>query len=369
MHYASPRATAVKALEKAREGDTGREVWKLPLQAPVRFASFLEGSLLVADDLTVTRVDPRTGVPVWRYESKARMRGFALSGPLLLFISDEGESRINAVEAVRGTLAWSQAFEGIASSRIHPVGEAVVFTALNPNRILLFEVETGKRLIGQAPFPDGATAQVLYAADDVLVLHSEGRFLEAYDLPSGKLRWRQLRFRIATRALEVGPDGIVFMGTRRPANGEDEKLYLETINLRTGKITRQKEAGDLGNALFLLVDGDRGVVVSREPDKTVTLRGISLTDFTVSWTTPLGAADATLLPPALTRDHVVVGAFFEDPKGPSYSYSAWLLDKSGRVVQNIKSNSDVKFERPPSFLGVAHDRLIISVSSRVEVQR
>jgi len=68
MHYAKANAAAVKALEKAREGYTGREVWKLPLQAPVRFASFLEGSLLVADDLTVTRVDPRTGVPVWRYE-------------------------------------------------------------------------------------------------------------------------------------------------------------------------------------------------------------------------------------------------------------------------------------------------------------
>jgi hypothetical protein len=62
-----------------------------------------------------------------------------------------------------------------------------------------------------------------------------------------------------------------------------------------------------------------------------------------------------------------VGAFVEDPKGPTYTYSAWLLDKSGRVVQNTKSSSG--FERPPSFLGVAHDRLIISVSSRVEVLR
>jgi len=367
MHYARASGAAIKALEKPREGILGREVWKLPLGAPVRFAAFLEGSLLVADDLTVTRCDPVTGVPSWRYESKARMRGFALSGPLLMFFSDEGDSHINALEAVRGTLAWSQTFEGLPSSRLLPVGEAVVFTVLNPNRIQLFEVETGRRLIGQAPFPDGATAQVVYAADDVLVLHSEGRFLEAYDLPSGKLRWRQQRYRIATRALEAGPEGVVFMGTRRAASGQDEKLYLETINLRTGKIVAQKEARELGNALFLLVEGDLGVVVSREPDKTVTLRGLSLTDFSIRWTTPLGAADATLLPPSLTRDHVVVGAFLEDPKGPSYSYSAWLLDKTGKVVQNI--TSDKRFERPPSFLGVAHDRLVISVGSWVDVQR
>lgn len=367
MHYARANAAAVKALEKPHEGTLGREVWKLPLQGQVRFASFLEESLLIADDLSVTRVDPRSGATIWRFESKSRMRAFAVSGPLLLFITDEGESRINAVEAVRGTLAWSQVFEGIASSRILPVGEAVVFTALNPNRIQLFEVETGKRLIGQAAFPDGATAQVVYAAEDVLVLHSEGRFLEAYDLPSGKLRWRQLRYRIATRALEAGSDGLIFMGTRRPASGEDEKLFLETINFRTGKIVKQKEAGELGNALFLIVDGDQGVVISREPDKTVTLRGLSLADFSVRWTTPLGAADATLLPPSLSREHVVVGAFLEDTKALTYAYRAWLLDKSGRVVQNILSES--RFDRPPSFLGVAHDRLIISVSSRVEVHR
>ena len=47
------------------------------------------------------------------------------------------------------------------------------------------------RLAENAPFPEGSTAQVVHVGDDVLVLHSEGRFLEAYDLPSGRLRWRQ----------------------------------------------------------------------------------------------------------------------------------------------------------------------------------
>ena len=54
-----------------------------------------------------------------------------------------------------------------------------------------------------------------------------------------------------------------------------------------------------------------------------------------------------------------------------YSYVAWLLDKGGRVVQNITSapSKPEGFERPPSFLGAAHDRLIISVESKVEVHR
>ncbi|HLY12429.1 MAG TPA: PQQ-binding-like beta-propeller repeat protein [Planctomycetota bacterium] len=367
MHYASPSSAAVKAIEKARGGTDGTALWTLPLEAPVRFASFLENSLIVADDKTVTRLDPRTGVAEWTYRSPSRMRGHALAGPLLLFITDEGESRLSALEAGHGAVAWSQSFEGVASSRIHGSGESVVFTTLNPNRIQVFEVETGKRLVGQAPFPDGATAQVVYVGDDVLVLHSEGRFLEAYDLPSGKLRWRQVRYRISTRDLKVGPDGLVFLGTRRPAGAEDERLFLETINLRTGKIVRQKESADLGNALSLMVDAEQAVVVSREPDKSVTVRGVSLADFSVLWTTPLGATEATLLPPSLTRNHLVIAAFLENQKDVKYATEAWLLDKSGRVVQNIISQ--YVYERPPAFLGVAHDRLIVSVNSRVEVYR
>ncbi|HZE96938.1 MAG TPA: PQQ-binding-like beta-propeller repeat protein [Planctomycetota bacterium] len=367
MHYAGHSSAAVAAIEKFREGTGGREAWKLPLDAPARFASFLENSLLVADDRTVTRLDPRSGIPEWTYRSPSRMRGFALSGPLLLFITDEGESRISALEGARGTIAWAQSFEGVASSRIQPTGEAAVFTTLNPNRILLFEVETGRRLIGQAPYTDGATAQLVYVGDDVLVLHSEQRFLEAYDLPSGKLRWRQLRYRISTRGLEATSEGLVFLGTRRPASDPDERLFLEIINLRTGKIVKQKEPADLGNALFLMVDGDQAVVVSREPDKTVSVRGVSLADLSVTWTSPLGGVDATLLPPTLTRDHVMVGAFLEDAKNVKYATQVWLLDKKGQVVHNKKS--EFVYERPPGFLGVAHDRLITSVKNRVEVQR
>jgi hypothetical protein len=303
---------------------------------------------------------------LWRYDSKARMHGFTMSGPLVLFLVEDPEGRIVALDAVRGTAAWNQTFEGTPSSRIFTAGESVVFTTQKPNRIHLFEVETGKRLLAQAPYPDGTTAQVIHVGDDVLVLHSEGRFLEAYDLPSGKLRWRQLMVRVQTRSLEPGSEGLVFLGTRRAAPGQDEKLFLETISLRTGKIVRQKQPAELGNALFMMVDGDQAVVVSREPDKSVTVRGVALDDFTVRWTTPLGANDATLLPPALTRDHVLLGAFIEDMANAKYSTAAWLLDKSGRVRHHMKGGP---YDRPPAYLGVAHDRLIISVESKVDVNR
>lgn len=363
MYYAGPSSSAVKALD----GKTGKEAWRVPLKTPVRYSAFLEESLLVADDHSVTRVDLRDGLEKWKYESKPRLRGFATSGPLLLFIADDAESRLVALDAVRGAPVWSQPVDGIPASRLYSAGEAVVFTTLNPNRILMYEVETGKRMTSSASFPEGLAAQVIHVGDDVIVLQSEGRFLEAYELPSGKLRWRQPMVRVATRGLEVGPEGIVFMGTQRLVNGGDERLFLMTISLQTGKITKRREAVELGNALFLMLDGEQAVVVSREPDKSVSARGVSLSDFSVRWETPLGGKDATLLPPVLTRDHVVLGAFTEDAQAVKYFTTAWLLDKGGRVVQNMKSK--VGYERPPLFIGAAHDRLIFSVDSKVEVYR
>ena len=119
------------------------------------------------------------------------------------------------------------------------------------------------------------------------------------------------------------------------------------------------------------VDGDQAIVVSREPDKAITVRGVALSDFSVRWTAPLGGNDATLLPPEMTRDHFLLGAFLEDPKLVKYSYRAWLLDKRGRVVQNIPRESERApvFERPPAYLGAAHDRLIICVENKVEVHK
>ena len=120
----------------------------------------------------------------------------------------------------------------------------------------------------------------------------------------------------------------------------------------------------------MMLDGDQAVVVSREPDKSITVRGVALSDFSVRWTTALGGKESTLLPPSITQGHIVLGAFAEDMKAAKYTYTVWLLDKSGRMSQN-SDNPIVssQFDRPPAFLGVAHDRLVVSVENKVEVYR
>jgi hypothetical protein len=176
----------------------------------------------------------------------------------------------------------------MASSAIYPAGEAVVFTTLKPNRIQLFEVETGKRLLA-GRLPGGVDRPGVHVGRRRPGPPVRRAASEAYDLPSGKLRWRQL---IPGRHAE--PRGsrprAGLPGDPRIGASSDERLFLETISLRTGKIVQQKEPRSWATPLFMQVDGDQAIVVSRGARQAVTVRGVALSDFSVRWTTPLGAA-------------------------------------------------------------------------------
>jgi outer membrane protein assembly factor BamB/tetratricopeptide (TPR) repeat protein len=355
----------IKALDLRK----GAEAWHVPMNAGVELAAWVEDGLVLADQSAVTRVDPGSGHVDWRYTGPTRMRGFSVSGSFLFFLApdprNESASRIMALDAVRNTIVWSQGFEGTAASEVVPAGSAVVFTTIEPYRIQLFEAETGKRLLPDAPFTRSQNAQLIHASEDVLLLHSEARFLEAYDLPAGTLRWRANLQRMATRAVETGTREVVLVGTQRPPGGAEERAFMSVYNLKTGKIARMQDRMDLGDPRFMLLEGERAYVVSREGDRSIGVRAVGLADLSVEWTATLGERDSTLLPPVLTKDHLVLG-YFEGGVDGKFAYGGALLDKAGRLVQNIKSGH--QFERPPGF-GVANGRLVFSVDNKVEVHR
>jgi len=354
----------VKAFDLGRRA----EAWHVKTTGAVRLAAFTEESLLLADEETVARVNVRTGAREWAFKNPARMRGFALAGSFVVFLSadprDDSVSRVTAVDAAQGTLGWSQTFEGMPASGVHAAGDHVVFTTVSPHRIHLFETETGKRVLSDAPFTPSNTAQVVHAGPDLLILHAERRFLEAYDLPAGTLRWRVNVERLSTRAVEVGAAHLVLLGVQRSSEGEEQD-FLAVVSLRNGKLVAMKEKAGLADPRFLLLEGEKAYVVSREADRTVSVRAVRLSDLGVEWTANAGGAEATLLPPALARDHVVV-ATFEEGNDRKYAYGASLLDKRGVVGQNIRS--EAIFERPPNY-GIANGALIFSVDTKVDVHR
>ncbi len=357
---------AVKALDV---GGKRGEAWRYGLGSGLRFATWIEDGLLLAEERSVACLDPQDGSVKWRFESRTPMRGFALSGPMLYYLSidpvNANASAVGALDAQRGVAAWWQTFEGVASSRVHAAGETVVFTAVSPNRIHVFEADTGRRLQSAASYSAGLTAQVVHATDDLLVLHSEQRFLEGYELPSGTLKWRVSLDRSTTRAVEAGASGMVILGSRRTGPAAREEVFLAVVDYRTGKIVRMQERLEVADPRFLMLEGDTAYILSRDPDRSIRLFCVGLEDLAVRWGANLGEKEATLLPPALAKEHLLV-VTFESGAENKYAYGGLLLDKAGRVVQNIKSG--FLFERPPTY-GVANDQLIFSVDTKVDVHR
>jgi outer membrane protein assembly factor BamB/TolA-binding protein len=361
MRYGDGRGGALRALDRK-----GAVAWSLEAGSADLFAAFLEDALLVADEGAVWRVNPADGKAERLLEGK-RLRRFTLAGSTLYFFAadprDEAATALTALDAVRGAVLWSESFEGVPSRPL-PAGTGVAFTTVSPNRLHVFDQETGKRRL-EAPCSTGLSVQVAHATEDSVVLLSEGRFLESYSLLDGALRWKQSLAGVSLRGLEVAGGELVLLGLR-PKTAAEDQAFLWIVNLKSGKLARVREKLEAADPRYLHVEDGAAVVVSREPDGRFAARSVGLADLLTRWEAVVGGGkQAMLLPPGAARDHLVV-SFFEPLPGGGYACSAALLDKRGGVVQNIRS--DGRFERPPE-VAVAHDAVIFSVDSKVEVHR
>jgi outer membrane protein assembly factor BamB len=206
----------------------------------------------------------------------------------------------------------------------------------------------------------------VHAASDVLILLGEGKSIDAYDLPSGRLRWRVPMANTAVRAAEVGPEGLVLLAMRRRRNGPEENGYLALVSLKSGKLLRLEEDLGAGDPRYIAIGADSVYVISREPDASFQVVRRGAADLKPTWTSPAGGGkDSTLMLPALAAGHLVVTSFEQGADG-KYGYAADILDLAGNAVQNIRSTRE--FDRPPVGLLVTAG-LVFSVDSRVDVWR
>src|SRR5215831_12653949 len=144
--------------------------------------------------------------------------------------------RLSALDGAKGSAVWTQGFEGTAASDLFVAGDAVGLLTLDPHRIQLFEAETGKRLLSEAGYTRALNAQAALASEDLLLVQSEGKFLEAYDLPAGTLRWRIMLTRMSTRSVESGSGEIAILGTQRSPGGAEGWAFLAVASMKSGKI-------------------------------------------------------------------------------------------------------------------------------------
>jgi hypothetical protein len=230
----------------------------------------------------------------------------------------------------------------------------------------MFEADTGRRIGPDAPYPEGLASQVVHVAPDLLVLLAEGRSIDAYELPSGRLRWRSSLANSAVRAVEATSDALVVLAMRRRPNGPEEAGALSAISLKSGKLLRVADDLGAGDPRYLALSGEALYVVSREPDGSFQAACRGAADLGLRWTSPAGGGrEATLMPPALAAGHLVITSFEQGADG-KYGYAADVLDMGGKAVQNIRSRRE--FDRPPVGTLVPAG-LVFSVDSRVDVWR
>ena len=272
------------------------------------------------------------------------------------------ESSVTALDVRQRVVAWSQTFDGIAFSRIRTAGDAILFTTVAPGRLHVFEADTGRRLSGGVANAASRPMRVAHVEEDLVVFQSDQRFLEARSLPAGELRWRVSLMPFVIRGIEGVGGELILMGVLRKS---PEKVFLAAVDLETGKIARLKEDVKIGTPQYLAVDAEQAYVVARDGTRAVRVSGVRLEDLSVAWTSPAGKRTTTIQPPAMAKGHVVVPGFEADTTG-KFAYRGVLLDKVGRVVQNI--DSGYRFERPPLF-SIAGDRVVFSVDTKVDVHR
>lgn len=359
-----------------RAFDVGRRapVWMLRTPSVVEFATFAEDSLILAGERCAYRLDPRDGRVEWHHASAVPMKGFLLTGGFLCFTGPDlgggGGMTVSALDAGRGTLAWTESFPGTRrvsadGSILQSAGEGVAFLTIEPCQIHVVERETGRRLVGRIPFTSDLTAQLEHASESMALVASRGRFLEAYALPSGGLTWRSGMSGVSVRDLKVASGRVVVMGAMDLPRRPFPEMVLWTVSLENGKILKMANRIDLGDARFMSVDGDTAYFVSREPDRSLAVRAVRLEDLVVLWKVRLECRDAVPFPPVLARDHVGV-LFFQGAEGGKFAAGGCLLDRAGNLVQNVLVGAP--YERPPHG-AMDGGRLVFCGDGRVEVYR
>lgn len=352
----------------ALEGITSKgRAWAIALESPLRFAAFLEEALLVATENRIRRVNPSTGAEEWAYVSPTPMRGFAMVGGQVCFLTADargGSGAAGAVDAVRGVLSWTRPFDGYSNSAIHEAGELAVFLTTSPSKLWAIEVETGRDVLAGPLNSGGLGVQVLQVSDRQIVLAATERYLESYELPGGKLQWRVDLRTMGVRVLEPIPGAVFLVGMRAGSNGEVS--YAALVDLKSGKVVRLAEGVGLGDARYAVIDDERAMVFSLEGTRReIVVREVRLKDLSLGWTAALGEAGMTLLPPMRSGGAVVVPASDRGENG-RFAYSVTVLDRNGKTVQNIRS--EFKYERPPRFL-VAGGALVVTAEAGAQVYR
>ncbi|MBI2932986.1 MAG: PQQ-binding-like beta-propeller repeat protein [Planctomycetes bacterium] len=350
---------------KAVRPDTGLAAWELTLDGrPRAFAQ--EGSLLICTERTVWRLNAAEGTVEWKYESPVPMDGFALTDMALCVTSPDprGEQArvVTAIRASDGSILWTQAYAGLSTPEgLLAMEDGVALVTTKPSRLYVFEVDSGRCRVQQALSSSGGEIQMLGAVQGLIYLHVKRAAVEAYDATEGTLQWRRDLQEFGWTKVCLSRGGVFILGRR------DRRTVASLVDLRHGKLVRVNDVIPVEQEPQVLVDDAAAYVVSPAPERNGVLAlGIPFEKLVPSWMTEMDLPGPLVgLGLRAAADHLVVfGVGAAETR--RFHFAAAILDKTGKVVQNIKGGDP---SRRAAGCDLAGDALFILADNRVEVYR
>ncbi|KAK6020520.1 PQQ enzyme repeat protein [Ostertagia ostertagi] len=247
---------------------TGKLLWKFDLQPAINYpwrydyypsSPVIQGNKLLVggDDGFFYALDIQTGKVVWKYKCKGIVRSTAAVYRDKVLFGDT-EAGFYALSLANGKEIWQCRINGdtmnnedwgfdrraITSSAVVK-GNKVIFGARD-GYLYCVDVETGKRIWTQDHEISWIISTVAIKDSMVVTGTSDGRFVQAVHLETGKEIWKYR----TTLAVWASP---LIVGDKVYAGSFDGQLYC--IDLKTGKRVSQFRAGNKFMASPLWNDG------------------------------------------------------------------------------------------------------------------
>jgi outer membrane protein assembly factor BamB len=267
----------------ALEADTGKEIWRQTLTAPLRAAPTVGGGRLfaVTVDNQIHSLDLATGRRQWTHSGITETAGLyggsspAVEGNIAIAAFSSGE--IFALRIDNGRVLWADSLAGalradpvssLADIRGLPVVErGQVFAASNAGRIVSIDLRSGGRIWDQ----NFGSLSTPWLAGDFIFMVSVDAELVCITRRDGRIRWvtplRRFRDEKTKRGRVVWA-GPVLVGSRLfVANSEGEAL---TVSPLTGEVDQRIRLP--GGVLVSPVVANRTTYVLTDSGDLVALR-------------------------------------------------------------------------------------------------
>lgn len=348
---------------RAIDRRSGNAPWSFLSDGAIRFARPVRNAWLIGTDHSITRIDAATGETEWKKKVSSPI-AFALGEATLFLLGpDPGHaesSALYALDAEKGNFEWYQPMDGPPLGRIFAARESVAVITASPNRLHLFDGETGAKRFSKKLSSEEGDGELIHLTDALALVSSGPGFIEAYTVPDGTQKWR-----LSLPDLEHQSTGIAGTMLGLFANRSIGNILM-LLDLSTGKRSAVRENLPVGNTRWIGLDDRFVYLVSRQEDtNAVVIVGLNRADLSQRWQIDVGGENASLATPIMTPTHIVVVTIERDDRG-KMGYILTLIEKDGTLAQNIKSA--FVWDRPPNVL-VDHGAIIVSVDHHVEVYR